>query len=403
MKLPIPITVLTGFLGSGKTTLLKALLEHPDMAGTAVIVNEFGEVGLDDALIEGAEEDIILLPSGCVCCAVRGDLVEALNRLYDRMGSSKHNGSGNQNTGGPIPEITRIVLETSGLADPAPIAHTLMTEEDLFRIYQLDGVVTTVDAELGLAQIEEHFEPAKQIAVADRIVLTKTDRAGVDAIIAIKARIHALNPTAELRQVTMGETSPDLVTGLAAFEPVAAKAHAEGWLGAEAYGHDDSGKGEHDQVARHDCASGDCDHPGHKNLNGFAQGPHRFSSEHGHSHYHGNDHGHSHGIRSFSLTFDEPIDGQKLSFAIELLRTMHGEKLLRVKGIAAVEGEPLPFVIHGVQHIFYPPTTLDKWPSDDRRSRFVFITKDLDKVAVESVFGPIFSNAPVPPGAFSSD
>ncbi len=158
------MTVLTGFLGSGKTTLLKRLLADPAMAGTAVIINEFGDVGLDDALVEKTEEDTVLLPSGCVCCTVRGDLTVALAKLYK------------QSLHGEIPLIKRMVLETTGLADPTPIVHTLMTDEDTYRIYQLDGVVTTVDAEHGLAQLDQHFEPAKQIAIADRIVVTKTDR-----------------------------------------------------------------------------------------------------------------------------------------------------------------------------------------------------------------------------------
>ncbi|HUS97634.1 MAG TPA: GTP-binding protein [Hyphomicrobiaceae bacterium] len=381
MKLPIPITVLTGFLGSGKTTLLKSLLHHPEMAGTAVIVNEFGEIGLDEALIEHAKEETVLLPSGCVCCAVRGDLVEALNRLYNQMGT------------GTIPEISRIVLETSGLADPAPIAHTIMTEEDLFRIYQLDGIVTTVDAELGLTQIDSHFEPAKQIAVADRIVLTKTDRADDIAIAAITSRLQALNPAAGIHSIVLGNTSPDLITGLSAFEPVAAKAHAEGWLGAGAYG----GNSPDDHHHGDSCTETHCTDPAHDHHHTHAHPP-------GHSDQHPDQqsHQHTHGITSFSLTIDKPIDGRKLSFIIDLLRMTHGDKLLRMKAIACVQGEPLPFVIHGVQHIFYPPTTLDRWPGDDHRSRFVFITKDLDKAAVEKIFEPILSDRPVAPEAFAT-
>lgn len=373
MKIPIPITVLTGFLGSGKSTLLKALLQKPEMAGTAVIVNEFGEVGLDDALIAHAEEETVLLSSGCVCCATRGDLVEALNRLFAQMQA------------GSIPELERVVLETSGLADPAPIAHTLMTDDEVFRLYGLDGIVTTVDAELGVAQLDAHYEPAKQIAIADRIVLTKTDRASAEAIAAITARIKTLNPAAEIRHVVNGDTAAELVTGLAAFEPVAARSHAAEWLGADAVAyeaHDTHGHGQHE------CAGDDCDHPAH------AQG---------HGHGDGHDHEHTHGVRSFCLTYDEPLDGQKLSFAIELLRMTHGANLLRVKGIAAIAGEPLPFVIHGVQHIFYPPAALDAWPADgDRRSRFVFITKDLDEAQVRMVLDPVLTNAAAPTAAFAS-
>lgn len=349
MKLPIPLTVLTGFLGSGKTTLLKALLNKPDMAGTAVIVNEFGDVGLDDALIEASDEETVLLPSGCVCCAVRGDLVEALNRLYEQMRTDQ------------IPELTRVILETSGLADPAPIAHTLMTEDELFRLYQLDGIVTTVDAELAIEQLKQYFETAKQIAVADRIILTKTDRASDAQIEAVRTKIRDLNPAAEMVSVISGQTETDLLIGVSAFEPVATKQHADDWLSSDQY---------HEG---HDCAGHDCNH---------------------HDHHH--EHEHTQGIRAFSLTFDEPLDGQKLSFALELLRMTHGDKLLRVKGILNVANEPLPFVVHGVQHVFYPPTTMDAWPSDDRRSRFVFITKDLTEAQIQEVLRPLFSERSTP-------
>ncbi len=358
MQLPIPLTVLTGFLGSGKTTLLKALLARQDMAGTAVIVNEFGDVGLDDALIEAANEETVLLPSGCVCCAVRGDLVEALSRLYGQM----------QN--GDIPDLTRVVLETSGLADPAPIAHTLMTEDELFRIYQLDGIAATVDAELIAGQLDCYYETAKQIAMADRIILTKTDRIDAKQAGDAQRRVREINPAADIIVAVSGDAAGDVITGLSAYEPVAAKQRAETWLSEHAY------------AEAHDCSGHDCDHP--------------------HHHHDPHAHQHTHGVRSFSLTFDEPLDGNKLSFAMELLRLTHGDKLLRVKGIVAVAGEPLPFVVHGVQHIFYPPTTLDAWPSDDHRSRFVFITKDLPESAVQDVLRPLFDDRPVDPTAFAT-
>ena len=354
MQIPIPLVVLTGFLGSGKTTLLKNVLKDPAMAGTAVIVNEFGDVGLDDALIEAAEEETVLLPSGCVCCAVRGDLVAALKQLFDQAQS------------GEIPELTRVVLETSGLADPAPIAHTLMSEDDLFRLYALDGIITTADAELITSQLEDHFEPAKQLALADRILITKTDRVDAGRVETVKDVIRDLNPAAEITAIAEGRANVDIFTGLAAFEPVAARHHAEGWLGLDdvtAAGH-------------HACADAHCTDPSHDHHNGHRD-PH--------------DHRHTHGIQAFAITYKEPLDGMKLSFAIELLRQHHGDKLLRLKGIANVAGEPLPFVVHGVQHIFYPPTTLDAWPSDDRRSRFVFITKDLNEEMVRAVLDGLFA------------
>lgn len=356
MKLPIPLTVLTGFLGSGKTTLLKALLSRPDMAGTAVIVNEFGDVGLDDALIEASSEETVLLPSGCVCCAVRGDLVDALNRLYEQMVADQ------------IPELTRVILETSGLADPAPIAHTLMTEDQLFRIYQLDGIVTTVDTELVRDQLSQYYETAKQIAVADRIILTKTDRVDPEQVRAAQSTVRELNPAASIVSVVSGQCETQLLANIAAYEPVATKQNPEFWLGSERY---------HEA---HECEGHTCSHPDH------------------HHHHHGSDdHEHTQGIRAFSLSFDRPLDGQKLSFAMELLRMSLGDKLLRVKGILNVADEPLPFVVHGVQHVFYPPTTLDAWPSADRRSRFVFITKDLAEAQIQDVLQPLFSETSTPP------
>ncbi|MBU2532286.1 MAG: GTP-binding protein [Alphaproteobacteria bacterium] len=361
VKIPVPITVLTGFLGSGKTTLLKALLGDPAMAGTAVIVNEFGEVGIDDALIEAAEEETVLLPSGCVCCAVRGDLVAALQKIHA------------QAQDGVIPALNRVVLETSGLADPAPIAHTLMTEEDLFRVFQLDGIITTVDAELIVGQLEDNYEPAKQIAVADRLVLTKTDRASPETAAVAERTVRALNPAAELHRVVMGEAAASLVTTLGAFEPIAAKHHAEGWLSPDSYRHDPA------------CEEPDCHHHDHAHDDHDSRG--------GDHHHHALDHKHTHGIRSFAIDFDVPLDASKLSFVMELLRAHHGDRLLRVKAIVNVKGEPLPFVVHGVQHMFYPPTTLDAWPGADRRSRFVFITKDLDEATVRTVLNGMFAPA----------
>ena len=382
MKLPISVTVLTGFLGSGKTTLLKALLQHGEMAGTAVIVNEFGEVGLDDALIAAADEEVVLLPSGCVCCAVRGDLVAALNGLCERM------------TNGEIPPIERVVLETTGLADPAPIAHTLMTDEDLFRVFQLDGIVTTVDAEFGLGQLDDHYEPAKQVAVADRLILTKTDRVDAATVARLEARVRALNPAAVIQHVTKGRAAPDVVLGIGGFEPIAAKAHAEGWLAAESYHHDgacadpscahpDHDHGHHHGPGHdhehHDCAGSACTHPDHASPDhhaGHAPPPPA--------------HGHLHGVRSFCLTYDAPLDGRKLSFALELLRSGHGEKLLRIKGIVAIEGQPVPFVVHGVQHVFYPPAPL-AGATASQQSRLVFITKDLDEATVRRVVDPLLT------------
>ncbi len=219
----IPLTVLTGFLGSGKTTLLKRLINDPAMAGTAVIINEFGEVGIDDALVEKVDDDAVLLPSGCVCCAVRGDLVEALEKMHTKS------------LWGDIPPMRRVVLETTGLADPTPIVHTLMTEERVFRIYQLDAVVTTVDGQLGLAQIDEQFEPAKQIAIADRIVITKSDVAPEADVRRLEARLRALNRSAKIMRAVKGDVAPSELIGLGAHEPALAGTDPERWLAADSF------------------------------------------------------------------------------------------------------------------------------------------------------------------------
>ena len=377
----IPMTVLTGFLGSGKTTLLKRLLDDPAMAGTAVIINEFGEVGIDDALVEKADDDTVLLPSGCVCCAVRGDLVEALEKLHMRS------------LGGEIPAVKRVVLETTGLADPTPIVHTLMTEERVFRTYQLDAVVTTVDGQLGLGQIDQHFEPAKQIAVADRVVLTKTDVADADQLARLERRVAALNPAAQIRRAVKGDIAASSLIGVGAHEPVLVGADPETWLAADRYrkpaaaGHALA----HGPECAPDCGHDHADHGG---------GGHGAAPAHAHAHdcddaacAHPDHVGHLHGIQSFCLSFAAPLDGNEVSNALTLLAQLYGPKLLRMKGILDIEGQAKPFVVHGVQHIFYPPDTLSAWTGSDRRSRLVFITRDLPESTVRRHFKPFVGEA----------
>ena len=371
----IPLTVLTGYLGSGKTTLLKRLLDDPAMAGTAVIINEFGEVGIDDALVEKADDDAVLLPSGCVCCAVRGDLVEALEKLHTKA------------LWGDIPPLKRVVLETTGLADPTPIVHTLMTEERVYRFYQLDAVVTTVDGQLGLAQIDEQFEPAKQIAIADRIVITKSDLANGADLARLEARIKGLNKAAGVRRSVKGDLPASELIGLGAHEPALSGADPARWLAAEAYDPDPALTHAHGA----DCGP-ECSHEHHA---------HGRAEPHGHDHacadehctHPDHQHGHLHGIQSFCLSFAEPLEGGEVSNALQLLAQLYGPKLLRMKGILNIKDQPRPFVVHGVQHIFYPPDTLNGWPSADHRSRLVFITKDLPEALVRRHFKPFVGEA----------
>ena len=357
MKLPIPLTVLTGFLGSGKTTLLKAALAAPAMAGTAVIVNEFGEVGLDDALIRsiggGVDETTVLLPSGCVCCEVQSDLVTALIKLHDDMLADR------------IPDIARVVLETTGLADPGPIARTLLSDHDLFRIYRLDGVVTTVDCEHIKEQLASQAEPARQIALADRLVLTKTDRVGADQAAAVEWLLGELNPAAAITRAVKGDVDPALLFDIGATEIVAAGKDAEAWLAADRYGADAGARQDHA------CAGAECNHASHRH------GPAEAS--------------HLHGIRSFALTFEAPLDGRRLEIVMDATRLVYGAKILRMKGIVAIAGEALPIVIHGVNQAFYPTEQLPAWPSADHRSRIVFITKDLDEKSIRAAFAPLLA------------
>ena len=340
----IPVTVLTGFLGSGKTTLLNKLLSHPDMGEAAVLVNEFGEIGLDHLLVKETREDTVLLNSGCLCCTVRGDLVNAMRELFWQRFDKK------------IPWFKRLVIETTGLADPAPIIHTLMTEPTIGTRYRLDGIVTTVDAVNGPATLDAQPESLKQAAVADRIVLTKSDIASADQIDAIRDRISSLNPSAPVLDV-QGDLVPADLFDAGLFSAERKIADVAGWLRDEAYAEDDN----------HDHGHHEHDH-----------------HDHGHTH---NPNRHDARIGSFCLTVEEPIDWDGFVTWIEMLITTQGENLLRIKGILNVQGEENPVAVHGVQHLFHPPVGLPAWPDDtDKRSKIVFITRDISRQAIEDTF-----------------
>jgi G3E family GTPase len=341
----LPVSLLTGFLGSGKTTVLNHVLHHPGMDKSAVIVNEFGEIGLDHELTVAGSEDMVLLNSGCLCCTVRGDLV---NTLRDMVMLRKRE---------DVPSFDRVLIETTGLADPAPILHTLMSDQLVTNYYRLDGVIATVDAVNGLDTLERQFESVKQAAVADRILVTKTDIAEPAAVAALEERLAAINPAAPRECAVNGEVDPALLFNASLFDPSKKTPDVERWLHEEAYG----GEGGHD---------------------------HHHDHEHGHEHQHAHDGGHDPNrhddhINAFCVTYDEPLRLDALEQWFDTIMMMKGPDLLRIKGIVNVAGIDKPVVIHGVQHIFHPPATLDAWPSDDRRTRIVFITRDVDRKTIE--------------------
>ncbi len=330
---PLPVSILTGFLGSGKTTLLANLLRHPDMAETAVIVNEFGDIGLDHLLVEHINEETVLLNSGCLCCTIRNDLLGGLRRLF------------RQRVQREIPPFNRLVIETTGLADPAPVLHTLMSDGYLAGRYRLDGVITVVDGAAGAETLNHQPESIKQAAVADRIIISKTDLPEASDTTALEARLRALNPAAKIFRVSHGEIEPAKLFDAGLYNPKTKTLDVQRWLQAEAY-NDPEGQG-HDH--------------------------------HSHDHDHGHDvNRHGDSIRAFCLTYDRPLVWDRLASWVEMLITLYGERLLRIKGILNVTESDAPIVIHGVQHIFHPPVQLDAWPSQDHRSHMVFITRDLD-------------------------
>ena len=348
-RAPIPVAILTGFLGAGKTTLLNQLLKDPLLADAAVIINEFGDTGIDHLLVERADENVIEMASGCLCCTIRGDLIDTIHDLLARRGR------------GEIKAFNRIVIETTGLADPAPVLHAVMSEPGLLAACRLEGVVTVVDAVNGMATLDAHPEAVKQVAVADRIVLTKVDllsgREGEDMLFAIIARLRKLNPAARLLTTHRNEATAERLFTMGLFDQATKTPDVQAWLAAEAYATGEKrnrrhrGHGHHDHDHRHDVSR----HDAH--------------------------------IRSFSFSEDRAISIQGLELFLELLKSYHGANMLRMKGIVKLADDPArPVVLHGVQHVFHPPVRLAAWPDGDERTRLVFIVKDIEKPMIEGLF-----------------
>ena len=344
---PIPVAVLTGFLGAGKTTLLNFLLKDPFLSNAAVIINEFGDVGIDHLLVERADENVIEMASGCLCCTISGDLIDTIHDLLVRRER------------GEIKAFDRIVIETTGLADPAPVLHAVMSEPGLLAACRLEGVITVVDAVNGMATLDTYAEAVKQVAVADRIVLTKVDllsgREGEDRLFAIIARLRKLNPAARLLTTYRHEATAERLFTMGLFDPLNKTPDVRNWLATEAYE-----AGEKRGRRRH----------------------------HGHDHHHDVSRHDDH-IRSFSFSESNAISPQGLELFLELLKSYHGANMLRMKGIVKVTDNPArPMVLHGVQHVFHPPARLAAWPDGDARTRLVFIVRDIEKSIIEGLFRP---------------
>ncbi len=330
----LPVTLLTGFLGSGKTTLLNTLLKRQPL--TAVVMNEFGEVGLDHQLLEETRGPLALLAGGCVCCQVQGALAPTLKNLW----------LGRQD--GKLPPFERVVIETTGIADPAPILETLLRDRYIAARYRMDGVVTTVDAVLALGQLAERPEARRQVAVADRLLLTKTDLIDATSTETLRARLAELNPAAPQLNVVNGAIDPADILGLGLFDPAAKHPDVIRWLAENRYAPAASGRL---GLTRQTTAN---------------------TSAHT-------------SIHSFVVSFDEPLDWLGLTAALEMLISFRARNLLRLKGIINARGETRPLVIHAVQHVFHAPAYLPEWPDDDRRSRLVFITDGLDEAFVSNM------------------
>jgi G3E family GTPase len=309
----IPVTVVTGFLGAGKTTLLKRFLSSPEGQGTAVIVNEFGAVGIDDALVRDSADETVLLGNGCVCCITRTDLQAALRRLvFDRER-------------GTVPPFNRVVIETSGLADPGPILQTFSTDRALGGEFHIDVVLTVVDAVTGAASLDSAAEARKQVILADRLVMSKTDLADTATAENLKARLQHLNPRAGIEIAVSGALDPQRVV-----EPAAGE--RSGFVAEAA---------------------------------------------------------HSDGVSSFVIQQDQPIEWLNFARSMETLIALRGADLLRVKGILNVAGCKGPVVVQYVQHLAHPPVELEIWPDQNRASRIVFITRNIAECDVKALFGAV--------------
>lgn len=332
-----PISVITGFLGSGKTTLLNKLLQHPAMQHAAVVINEFGSVGIDHLLVRAATEDIVLMDNGCLCCTIRGDMVATLQELLRKRSR------------GEIPQFDRIVMETTGLADPAPIIHTLLNDDEIKGLFNLDLVITTVDGIYGLQQLDQYYETVKQSAVADALIITKTDLAATEHLNTLTQRLKKLNPAASIHYSVQGEVEVEQLFSHKLYDPTTKHLDVQCWLQADAY------------------------RTSTQTIQSFKKKPSNDQIRH-------DDY-----IRSFCIEYDKPIRWKVLNRWFQQLTALRGKDLLRTKGIVYTQETDLPILVQGVQHIFQPPTTLEKWHVHPPRSQIVFITRNISQPVLEQM------------------
>lgn len=346
----MPVVVLTGFLGAGKTTLLNHLLAQPALARTAVLINEFGAVGVDHLLVDKIDETLLVLDSGCICCSVQGDLVQALKNIFSRL--ARHE----------IGPIDRVLIETTGMADPAPVIHTLMEEPYIGDRFRCDGVVTAVDATLGGGQLDVHREALRQVVMADRLLITKCDLASADQRIELAERLERLNPGAPQIEVFHGQAPAEAISSCGLYDSTARMPNVALWLG--------------------DAHAPATPSAWRKSSERPSSTPHR----------------HDESIQTFVLRFEQPLDWLNFCDGLGLLLQVYSQRLLRIKGLLNIAGDPQPRVVQCVQHVAYPPSSLLAWPQNgpyaDRCSRLVFIVRALEADTVAELLGGFVGETP---------